>query len=395
MAIQTVKQFVDTKTSIDTVDDFKSRQKSKITPVGEFLATRPEPKRTLGQKIGGIGKEVLKGLVSPIATTVARPFQAGAELLGASAEDVDRISKAISRGLIAPVPQGPGDVLKDIGRVIETGALAAPFTKPASAFLRGASLGGRSAFGAVEGGAFGLGAGLEEGGSARDVLKTTALVGGLGAVLPVVGAGIGKALGRGKVTPRVTEAVLPKAEKAAVTEAAIPTVTPSVVTPKIPKKIIKETPAQVKSIARRTKILDEDPIFTPTVGSHEKQIRLFDEMRLSTKIDDLQDAILGVKGKVLPDGLTPQAALKLLREEAALNPKKFTQAQRVRLTNQQPLSQAGFNLGSVNVTKGEIKNNPYDLIDEANLNLTELLKTKGITKKSVIRLLDDIPICTI
>jgi hypothetical protein len=69
-----------------------------------------------GGIVSGVGN-FLKGLVSAPATILARPFQAAAELAGASAEDVNKYNFG---GLIAPVPQNAGDVAKDVGRGLET-----------------------------------------------------------------------------------------------------------------------------------------------------------------------------------------------------------------------------------------------------------------------------------
>lgn len=74
---------------------------------------------SIGNAIGSAAKSV----VSPVATMIARPFQAGAELLGADSGAVDKFSKDISGGLIAPVPQNAGDVVKDVGRGAQTVAL--------------------------------------------------------------------------------------------------------------------------------------------------------------------------------------------------------------------------------------------------------------------------------
>lgn len=73
----------------------------------------------IGNTIGG----VVKSVASPIATMLARPIQAGAELLGASPEEVNKISNDLSGGLVAPVPQNFEDVKKDVGRAGETVAL--------------------------------------------------------------------------------------------------------------------------------------------------------------------------------------------------------------------------------------------------------------------------------
>ena len=48
---------------------------------------------------------ILKSLVSAPLTMLARPFQLGAELLGATPEQVNKFSKEKLGGFVAPVPQ--------------------------------------------------------------------------------------------------------------------------------------------------------------------------------------------------------------------------------------------------------------------------------------------------
>lgn len=131
-------------------------------------------------------KTFAKSLVSAPLTLAARPFQLGAELLGASAEDVNKVSKKISGGFIAPVPENFKDVKKDVGRAVQTVAMGA--AGPVSA---GAGLG--------------FGASLEQGNDvfSSDTLKSTA--GGIvaGKVLGMASKPIGKVLD--KVTPNIVK----------------------------------------------------------------------------------------------------------------------------------------------------------------------------------------------
>lgn len=137
-----------------------------------------------------------KGLVSAPLTMLARPFQAGAELLGASAEDVNKFSSNIPviGGAIAPVPQNFSDVQKDIGRGAQTVALG---------------------LGPVSGGAlFGAGSSLEQGNDllSTQTLYSTLLGMGLGKAVDLVGKPLLNAAGKviGTITPATLKDVVSK-----------------------------------------------------------------------------------------------------------------------------------------------------------------------------------------
>lgn len=154
----------------------------KIKSKSVTIQAQPEAAPKEGV-VGGL----VKGLVSAPLTMVARPFQAVAQLAGASSEDVDKFSSKISGGLIAPVPQNFSDVKKDVGRGIETVALG---------------VGSPMAAGA----AFGFGSSLEQG---NDIMSTDTLVStltglGAGKLLGVAGKPIFDATGKviGSVTPK-------------------------------------------------------------------------------------------------------------------------------------------------------------------------------------------------
>lgn len=130
-----------------------------------------EKKKSLGKKIlSGVGS-FAKTLASPVVTTVARPFQAVAELAGASSEQVDKFSAKIPFGLVAPVPQNFKDVKKDVGRAVQTAAFAIPGGGLANTIKGGA--------------AFGAGASLEQGNDvfSKETLKGVAFGSATGALL--------------------------------------------------------------------------------------------------------------------------------------------------------------------------------------------------------------------
>lgn len=149
----------------------------------------PQPQVQPEQKNSFVGN-----LVKAPLTTLARPFQAGAELLGASAEDVNTVSNKLSGGLVAPVPQNAADVKKDIGRAGQTVALG---------------------LNPVAGGAlFGAGNSLEQGNDLLSVQTAfqAALGAGGGKVIDMVGKPLFDAAGKvvGSITPQILKDVAGK-----------------------------------------------------------------------------------------------------------------------------------------------------------------------------------------
>lgn len=164
------------------------------------VAPTTQPQTAPAEEGGGVGG-FLKGLVSAPATLVARPFQAVAELAGASPEAVDKFSSRYSGGLVAPVPQNASDVVKDVGRGVQTVALGT-----------GAPLAG--------GAAFGFGSALENQGSdaittgrgITSTLTSTLLGMGAGKALELVGKPLLNATGKviGTITPKTLQDVAAK-----------------------------------------------------------------------------------------------------------------------------------------------------------------------------------------
>lgn len=136
----------------------------------------------------GIFKSMAKAIISPVATMLARPFQAGAALLGASGESIDKWTKNNLGDWVAPTPKNMGDVKQDVGRGMQTVALG---------------------MGPVSGGAaFGTGMSLEQG---NDLLSTeTAINAGLGLAGGKLLDLVGKPLlnGAGKTIGVITPAIL-------------------------------------------------------------------------------------------------------------------------------------------------------------------------------------------
>lgn len=126
-----------------------------------------------------------KGLIEPVATLAARPIQLGAELLGATPEEVNQATQNIAGDFVAPVPQNAQDVLKDVGRGAQTVAYGLPVGGVADALKLGALAGG--------------GSGLEQSGTLGGALGGAATGAALGGVL----GGLGKLLS--SIPTRLTE----------------------------------------------------------------------------------------------------------------------------------------------------------------------------------------------
>lgn len=158
---------------------------------------------TTGVQNSNIQKEteksgILKSLIGAPITMLARPVQAVAQLSGVEPEKIEQVSKKLSGGLIAPMPQDFSDVKKDIGRGIQTvGFGLAP----------------------VSGGAaLGIGTSLEQGN--KLLSKETALQTGVGMLggklFDIVGKPLLSATGKviGTITPKTIQEVTAKGAKA-------------------------------------------------------------------------------------------------------------------------------------------------------------------------------------
>ncbi len=166
------------------------------TTVPASTTTAPAPTDS-----GGVVGGFLKGLVSAPATLIARPFQLGAEALGASDQQVNDFTQKYGGGIVAPTPQNASDVVKDFGRGVQTVALGT-----------GAPL--------ATGAAFGFGSALENQGSnalttgegLTNTLTSTLVGLGLGKALDLVGKPLLNAAGKvvGTITPKILQDVASK-----------------------------------------------------------------------------------------------------------------------------------------------------------------------------------------
>lgn len=193
----------------------------------------------------------LGGLVRAPLTMLARPIQAIAELGGAEADTVDRVTKKFTGGLVAPVPRSGADVKKDIGRAAETVALG---------------------LGPVAGGAaFGAGNSLEQG---NDLFSTqtafqTVLGAAGGKVLDLVGKplldGAGKVIG--KITPDTLKEVAGKGAAAIEDFAANHNILPEAAS-----KAINTGADKIESIANKPFSVAGDLVKKPFIKTPENII---------------------------------------------------------------------------------------------------------------------------
>ena len=213
---------------------------SKVRPISTPVASQPisTPQEDTGGGVGGF----FKGLVSAPATMIARPFQAAADIgdyIGTkmaiadnpesegairSANIDDRSKNRAKEGsIIAPTPQNTSDVIKDVGRGVQTVALGT-----------GAPMAG--------GAAFGFGASLENQGSkvftgegATDALTSTLIGMGAGKALDLVGKPLLNAAGNviGKITPQTLKDVSSRGATAVSSFMAQHEIVPTAVKPAI------------------------------------------------------------------------------------------------------------------------------------------------------------------
>lgn len=178
------------------LDSGNSKSAGNPTPsTGYTSKLQPYEEKNTEKKQGFLEK-MARGIVSPVATLAARPFQLGAELLGASPEKVDKFSEKYSAGLVAPTPKTGGDIVKDIGRGLETVSLGiggGGIKTAGKEVLKGATKQAiKQGFkeGTIAGGIGGLGSGLEQGQNLPSSIGT-------GAIGAVTGGVLGGAIGGG------------------------------------------------------------------------------------------------------------------------------------------------------------------------------------------------------
>ena len=204
----------------------------------EPIKEREKPKPTLGQKAKKLGGEIIKGVVEPVATLVARPIQLGAELVmkGDNTEAINKFTKEKFGDYVAPVPQNASDVVKDIGRAAQTVTLSRlPKVSNLVDFVGGGALAG-------------AGYAVEEGGletTGKDLLTNTAVGAGLG--LGFFGAGrLLKGLNKKGVQEIIPETKTIPEVKVEPNIAEVISTTKTVETPKVKPKVEEVIPVTPK-----------------------------------------------------------------------------------------------------------------------------------------------------
>lgn len=318
LAVQATLDKISGKTSTPTkkLNKVDSAVQDVLSKLGNLPVTPP----TLGEKVIGVGKELVKGAVEPVLTMAARPIQLAAELLGASDEQVNEFTKTHFGDWIAPTPQNAGDVYKDVGRGIQT-ALTAGFGATAKSALGLASSKGITPAlkllakeGALEGAGFGLGASMEQGNDivSKNTLKNVALGAGIGAITPVALRGASKLLkGKGtKVASEVAEEVTTPIDT---TSTTIP---PSSVIPETPKVtpdadgfIPYQPPKQKELINDSVKYLNEQIKINPDLPVEEQiKFREFASQKNLKQIEVVNSHDLAYQLKVLKQEIVPTDA---------------------------------------------------------------------------------------
>ena len=424
----------------------KTTKKSSSLSYDSYLKSK-QPKESLGTK----ALDFTKAIVSPVATMVARPIQLGAELAGVSDEKVNEITNK-TKGWIAPTPQSGSDVLKDVGRGVQTAALGLTGG--------GSTLGKMALTGAKEGAIFGAGYALEKEGTkafSKEGLKEAIKSAAIGAVLnPVVGTVLNKVASKlgGKTTKVIEKEVNPTIKN--IDDIADNSLSKSKVGLK-DKTVtyLKENPQEIANREVRLREVDgkvviEDGRHTLQAAKETGITPLFKDVtpeytgKKSTIIDDIinkkevvqpeittqtpikqelfkPEKLKKIENRFIEEDPTfntgslktyTEEASKLSREElidVALGRKqaptnlpstaalKFARelpdlqpAEAKRLLSTFVKSKSGAELQAAKLTKGDVFDNPVDFMEAYNTKMKANAQTKVVTNKTANRFLDEL-----
>jgi hypothetical protein len=141
--------------------------------------------------------------------------------------------------------------------------------------------------------------------------------------------------------------------------------------PKIEPKIV--------SSDARVRMLDADPEFAGS--NNAKKVQIFDSLKKTKSTDDIIDIAVGKTQS--PEGLPSTAVYNLVKEE-----KDLSVSQLKRLKNTYVASRAGAELQATQVSRNGIIDNPLDAITVAEAKLKEQAKKRGITERTIRKVLD-------
>lgn len=381
-----------------------SKDKSKwdkFNQTSEFTFAPVPPKPTLGQKVGNVAKEIGKAIASPVVTTVARPIQAGAALAGVPTEKIDKFTLG---GLIAPTPKSSQDVWKDVGRAAQTVALGLPFGKISKGISAATMTGkvtpqalkvsqniGKLGAGAIEGGAFGYGMGMEETGKpfSTESLKQTGIGAGLGGVLPPVLGTVGKMFQKSKVAPKIIEKIAPKIETKLEPKLKAVEIDGGIGKLHGPREAIPQgSNIKAKSpvkLAEKT-YQKFDDMFDEVADREYKKSTVNEWWQKSektfqaNKVDDIIDTIYD-NTKAFEDGLPKEAMRKFLQ----LNKDKLTTKQKKRIINKLVTSEAAAEMRASQI----FMDDGFEYAADKNKIIQDKIKKSGYTQKSILKFLDD------
>lgn len=371
----------------------KDPRKQNIRPItAKKVLASNTPQVPVSRNVVDAGAELLKGILSPLYTMAARPFQAGAELAGVSDEKVNKFSEKFTGGLIAPTPQKKGDLKKEIGRAIETIALGIPAgagtSKIGGIALKGTKLTPQAVFQAkllsnviadsVAGSIFGAGYGLEQGEDLKGIAKETAKGGVVAGVGGQVLRGIGRTFSKKPVAPQIANEVIPENIQTKLPE--VPQKTTRVT------KQLELTPQETRTIQK--KLVEEEPKFSSVdpefqSGTFEKFKADYEGLKTQNSVDDMIDIVMDKKPN--PTSTPKTAIYELLKKE-----KTLTIEQKMRLANRLPESKAGQELVAVKLRDNSyIFNNDVELLQAVETKLKDKA-LKNTTRKTLGKFLDDL-----